>query len=178
MKNAQIEYIGPFAVHESIISGIVGWEPNYWNFLSLATRKNIKKETLENFRNTLLAYPPEDKEKYDPAYLNFLLIRLASRAMTDYWRLCIYEHKKREYDIQEHKIEHCGARKKNGQQCKARAIYGSGRCRHHGGKSTGPQTINGKIKSLSKLTQYRRHPELLIEKRRQLVAELKAETGF
>jgi hypothetical protein len=178
MTNTQIEHIGSFEVHESIITGIVGWEPNYWNFLSLETRENIKKETLENFRNTLLAYPAEDKEKYDPAYLNHLIIRLASQAMTDYWHRCIYEHKKREYDIQEHKIQYCGARKKNGPQCNARAIYGSGRCRHHGGKSTGPKTIDGKIKSLSKLMQYKCYPELLIEKRRQLIAEMKAETGF
>tara|TARA_R100000700_G_scaffold1277_3_gene3233 strand:- start:7429 stop:7704 length:276 start_codon:yes stop_codon:yes gene_type:complete len=53
----------------------------------------------------------------------------------------------------------CQARRKyDGQQCQAKGILtkkGSYICRLHGGKSTGPKTINGKIKSLMKLKQFK-----------------------
>lgn len=178
LKAAEFEQIGSFNVHKSIISGLTGWEPHYWNFLTLDTRNRLHQETLDAFRSILKRYRETDLETYHPAYINYLVLGAASSAIGGFWRKCIYEHKKRQYDIQEGQAGPCGAKKKNGQQCKAKAIYGSGRCRHHGGKSTGPRTIDGKIKSLSMLAQYRRNPGLLIEKRRQLVAEMHEETGF
>lgn len=38
----------------------------------------------------------------------------------------------------------CGARTRAGTPCKRTDIYESGRCRFHGGLSTGPRTVEGK----------------------------------
>jgi len=92
--------------------------------------------------------------------------------------MCLDARAEREYQIQLKKRVNCGARKKNGQQCRAKAEPGRNRCRFHGGKSTGPKTIEGKIKSLSGLPQYRRNPTLLAAKRQELIAEMKRATGF
>lgn len=43
---------------------------------------------------------------------------------------------------------YCGARAKStGKPCKRRDIYSNGRCKLHGGLSTGPKTIKGKHNS-------------------------------
>lgn len=42
----------------------------------------------------------------------------------------------------------CGARgKRTGRPCPLTSVYGSGRCRFHGGLSTGPTTAAGKCKA-------------------------------
>lgn len=42
----------------------------------------------------------------------------------------------------------CGAKgKRTGKPCPSKAIYSNGRCRHHGGLSTGPTTAEGRAKS-------------------------------
>ena len=41
----------------------------------------------------------------------------------------------------------CGARTRKGTPCKRKDIYRSGRCRLHGGLSTGPRTPEGKRRS-------------------------------
>ena len=38
----------------------------------------------------------------------------------------------------------CGARTKKGTPCRTRTVFKSGRCKWHGGLSTGPQTEAGK----------------------------------
>ncbi|MEN2426302.1 HGGxSTG domain-containing protein [Chromobacterium vaccinii] len=38
----------------------------------------------------------------------------------------------------------CGARTRAGTPCKLTSIYGNGRCKLHGGLSTGPRTTDGK----------------------------------
>lgn len=43
--------------------------------------------------------------------------------------------------------EKCGAQCSDGSTCEAYAMDGSDRCRHHGGKSTGPKTEEGKDQS-------------------------------
>lgn len=43
----------------------------------------------------------------------------------------------------------CGARTRFGTLCKRRDLYRSGRCRLHGGLSTGPRTLEGKARSAS-----------------------------
>jgi hypothetical protein len=52
----------------------------------------------------------------------------------------------------------CGARTKHtGQPCKCRPVSlttGNGRCKWHGGMSTGPKTPEGRAKARSKLKQY------------------------
>jgi hypothetical protein len=41
----------------------------------------------------------------------------------------------------------CGAKTRTGTPCKRRDIYSNGRCKLHGGASTGPRTKRGKRKS-------------------------------
>ncbi|OWQ95359.1 HGGxSTG domain-containing protein [Sphingopyxis witflariensis] len=41
----------------------------------------------------------------------------------------------------------CGARTRTGTPCKRRDLYRSGRCKLHGGPSTGPRTAKGKRRS-------------------------------
>jgi len=49
----------------------------------------------------------------------------------------------------------CGARAKySGKPCQAKAL-GNGRCRFHGGLSTGPKTLEGRARALANLKQYR-----------------------
>lgn len=50
----------------------------------------------------------------------------------------------------------CGARRKSdGQPCQAPARWPSGRCRLHGGLSTGPKTAEGRARALANLRQFR-----------------------
>lgn len=51
--------------------------------------------------------------------------------------------------------ELCGAINRRGLPCQARALD-TGRCRNHGGLSTGPKTEDGKRRSLACLKQFRR----------------------
>lgn len=41
----------------------------------------------------------------------------------------------------------CGAKTRGGWPCKQRVLYANGRCKFHGGLSTGPKTEEGKRKS-------------------------------
>ena len=41
----------------------------------------------------------------------------------------------------------CGGKTRAGHPCKQKALYRNGRCKFHGGLSTGPRTIEGKRKS-------------------------------
>lgn len=48
----------------------------------------------------------------------------------------------------------CGARRRSdGQPCQALSVQGKRRCRWHGGCSTGPQTADGRARSLANLRQ-------------------------
>ena len=63
----------------------------------------------------------------------------------------------------------CGARcKRDGAPCKAPVVWDkerdaprNGRCRMHGGLSTGPKTAEGRARSLANLVQFRGRPQLL-----------------
>lgn len=41
----------------------------------------------------------------------------------------------------------CGAKTRKGAACKIRHVYLNGRCKFHGGLSTGPKTLDGKRRS-------------------------------
>lgn len=41
----------------------------------------------------------------------------------------------------------CGAKTRAGTPCKNTALFRNGRCKFHGGKSTGPRTVEGKARS-------------------------------
>jgi hypothetical protein len=49
----------------------------------------------------------------------------------------------------------CGAKTREGRPCIAIAVVGSNRCRHHGGLSTGPTTLLGRLASGDRLKVYR-----------------------
>ena len=48
---------------------------------------------------------------------------------------------------------HCGANTRKGTACKCKALK-NGRCKLHGGLSTGPKTSEGRERALSNLKQY------------------------
>jgi hypothetical protein len=51
--------------------------------------------------------------------------------------------------------EFCGARTRAGTPCKMKAIYENGRCKLHGGLSTGPTTPEGKARVTKNLPNMR-----------------------
>ena len=67
----------------------------------------------------------------------------------------------------------CGAATRRGTACKQRgpALGPSGRCKYHGGKSTGPITIEGRIKAICRLKQYKARPDLLAARIEAIRAE-------
>lgn len=48
----------------------------------------------------------------------------------------------------------CGATNRRGDPCKQHQLFANGRCRYHGGMSTGPVTAAGKAKALLNLKQF------------------------
>ena len=49
----------------------------------------------------------------------------------------------------------CGAQTRQGRPCQRKKLA-NGRCRNHGGMSTGPRTAAGRARALQNLRQYRR----------------------
>lgn len=45
----------------------------------------------------------------------------------------------------------CGARKKDGTRCRSTTLCANGRCKFHGGASTGPRSPEGRAKALENL---------------------------
>jgi hypothetical protein len=45
----------------------------------------------------------------------------------------------------------CGAITRRGTACRCMAVRPGGRCRFHGGLSTGPKTLEGRVKALRQL---------------------------
>lgn len=178
MAQKDFEKIGTFKVHKSILSSLNGWKPHYWSSLTYETRLRLEKEKHDRFLKKLCSITQEDLEYRNEDYANYIIVRAASHTLGAFWSSCLHEYQKRVDEINEGTAVRCGAKRKNGQQCRANAIHGTGRCRHHGGKSTGPITIYGKIKSLSKLAQYRKNPALLDIRRQELIDEMENETGL
>lgn len=66
----------------------------------------------------------------------------------------------------------CGAKaKRTGKPCRMRPEPSKERCKFHGGMSTGPKSLEGRIKALSKLKQYKARPDLLQARVERLRAE-------
>jgi hypothetical protein len=63
----------------------------------------------------------------------------------------------RELAMPGRKKQLCGARTRRGTACRCKALA-NGRCRLHGGLSTGPKTLRGKMKAFQNLRQYRALP--------------------
>lgn len=74
-------------------------------------------------------------------------VRETARASQE-WRERGYRHPPPRYPVfpPECMDMRCGARTRKGTPCKRKDIYRSGRCRLHGGLSTGPKTAEGKAK--------------------------------
>jgi len=66
----------------------------------------------------------------------------------------------------------CGARTRAGTPCKAAAMP-NGRCRMHGGPSTGPRTIEGKARISESRTKHGRYSQAAIAKRREAKAVMR-----
>ena len=45
----------------------------------------------------------------------------------------------------------CGARKKGGEVCRSTTLCANGRCKFHGGRSTGPTSLEGRARALENL---------------------------
>ncbi len=60
-----------------------------------------------------------------------------------------------EHELERWQETRCGARTKTrgGRPCRSRALA-NGRCRHHGGLSSGPKTIVGRVHGLLNLRQF------------------------
>lgn len=56
----------------------------------------------------------------------------------------------------------CGAKTRSGNPCKIKNLYPNGRCKFHGGPSTGPKTLEGKRRSA--LNTGKSYEELLADK--------------
>ena len=73
------------------------------------------------------------------------------------------------------RVARCGAKtKSSGKPCRCRPLPNKKRCRFHGGMSTGPKSLEGKIKALSSLKQYKARPDLLAIRVDALEAEYTA----
>lgn len=51
--------------------------------------------------------------------------------------------------------QRCGAKTRRDGRCKQHQLFANGRCRYHGGMSTGPLTAEGRAKALLNLKQFR-----------------------
>jgi hypothetical protein len=64
----------------------------------------------------------------------------------------VFEHGGRWYElasIQSKPKLICGARKKTGERCRSKKLYRGGRCKFHGGLSTGARTPEGKARAIA-----------------------------
>lgn len=77
-----------------------------------------------------------------------------TRGMTESEARAFLREQVRHYRDKIRKYEPCGAKTRKGTPCKALALP-NGRCRFHGGMSTGPRTPEGKARALANLRQNR-----------------------
>lgn len=72
-----------------------------------------------------------------------------SNAVFEAWRKCGYQYPppEREPFPDDLRGLECGAKTRAGSPCKQKIIYANGRCKWHGGCSTGPKTDEGKKRS-------------------------------
>ena len=63
--------------------------------------------------------------------------------------------------------QRCGAKTRQGSPCKRPANKRDGRCRLHGGQSTGPKTAEGRAKIAAANTTTGQHTKAMIARRRK-----------
>lgn len=130
--------------------------------LALKARDQINRQTLDaaatELRRDLTI------KRIETRGLAFALRKASDRAK-DYKRYYVdCATDKRNYEKTTRRRVSCGARKKDGAQCRAMTEPGRNRCRFHGGRSTGPRTLDGMRRALSCLPQYRDNPDRLAVK--------------
>ncbi len=57
-------------------------------------------------------------------------------------------------EIQRCAATRCGAKTRRATPCQRKALR-NGKCRNHGGMSTGPRTLEGRLRALANLRQFR-----------------------
>ena len=67
----------------------------------------------------------------------------------------------------------CLAKTRQGTPCRNPAIKGPGRCKLHGGKSTGPRTAAGRARVAAANTKHGRRSKAHVERGREINAEIK-----
>ena len=67
----------------------------------------------------------------------------------------------------------CGAKTRVGGACQNPAIGDRDRCKLHGGRSTGPRTLEGKARAAAAHTKHGRRSKAHVEKVRAINAELR-----
>lgn len=90
--------------------------------------------------------------KGDPHGAAVMLAMETAQSHTRYYIQTCAEHER---------TRKCGARNRKGTPCKNKPMPGKARCKFHGGASTGPRTLHGRIAALSCLKQYKARPDLL-----------------
>lgn len=64
----------------------------------------------------------------------------------------VFEHGGRWYEIVPDRYRPkrvCGARKKTGERCRSKSLHRGGKCKFHGGLSTGARTPEGKARAIA-----------------------------
>jgi hypothetical protein len=54
-------------------------------------------------------------------------------------------------DTEQLHVKTCGAKTRQGRPCRNTRLFSNGRCKNHGGPSTGPKTEEGKARALLNL---------------------------
>lgn len=147
------------AVPESFWAELIAYRSPSLRALTLAERDQINRLTLDKAVKVLAR--PLTIKRIETRGIDFAL-RKASERAKDYKRYYVdCALSDRQHAKAMNRRVACGARKKDGAQCRAMTEPGRNRCRFHGGRSTGPCTVEGMRKALSYLPQYRDHPERL-----------------
>lgn len=64
----------------------------------------------------------------------------------------VFEHGGRWYELNHNRYNPkriCGARKKTGERCRSKDLHRGGKCKFHGGLSTGARTPEGKARAIA-----------------------------
>jgi hypothetical protein len=70
----------------------------------------------------------------------------------------------------------CGARNRRGEPCACKKLYRGGKCRFHGGLSTGPRTEQGRLRALANLRYWTPAKAAAKANREQVERQLAAPT--
>lgn len=158
------------AVPESFWVELIAYRAPSLQALTLAERDRINRLTLDKAAKVLAS--PLTLKRIETRSPDFALRKALERAKE--WKRhhvdCALSD--RQWAKALNRRAACGARKKDGAQCRAMTEPGRNRCRFHGGRSTGPRTVVGMRKALSCLPQYRDNPDRLAAKLSELAKGL------